>query len=59
MQIFNEDETTIYATVLAIPNYRLTAFALLPLRPAQESSFVGARAGYVSVSAPNPRKGAK
>jgi len=25
VQIFNKDETTIYATVLAIPNYRLTA----------------------------------
>ncbi len=25
VQIFNEDETTIYATVLAIPNYRLKA----------------------------------
>ncbi len=23
MQIFNEDETKIYATILAIPNYRL------------------------------------
>jgi hypothetical protein len=25
VQIFNKDETTIYATILAIPNYRLTA----------------------------------
>jgi hypothetical protein len=25
VQIFNQDETTVYATVLAIPNYRLRA----------------------------------
>src|SRR5678810_841539 len=25
VQIFNQDETTIYATILAIPNYRLRA----------------------------------
>ena len=25
VQIFNQDETTIYATILAIPNYRLKA----------------------------------
>jgi len=25
VQIFNKDETTVYATILAIPNYRLTA----------------------------------
>src|SRR5688572_15561209 len=25
VQIFNKDETTIYATILAIPNYRLKA----------------------------------
>ena len=52
VQIFNKDETTIYATILAIPNYRLKATGKTVVtfteRPAGEPEAL--RGGYAELS---------